>query len=848
MKLWNKKHGKRFLGFALVWLCAGAIGLYLRLYPLLTFSSFDSSEKATVFVLSNIREKVISGIEKNFPQLSVTQKNQLIKKSFDNILRSEGKNLQKTISRVAKQIDQDNPDSVITRGPYLLASDGFYYLSLTENIIKTGQLGEKTKGSKYFNPLMLTPLGFWEPINLHPYTGYAIYKFLRLFDPEVPLMYAVSFTPLLMTMLALIPFLFLCAIFECGWAASFISAVSFLTAPIFLKRSMFGWYDDDPNNVFFLFLVLALLIYGLKKRNDLKQCLLWAGLSALAITLYALYWHGWVFLFSVIMLSGIACLLYNRWVLRRPDHTKNLGAFFGVILGMTLLGITLAFGLEEFFVLFQEGWKAVNNFISPQLSLWPNLYIGVGELNKPTVIYLMELVGGYIVVISSILGIGSYVILSRRRSQEKDPLPVLVLTVFLAAALVLGFGALRFTLLCAVPFAVLSAIGLKFLLGHIRKFIVNRIADQKHKNIPVLILVGILTLILTVPNVITAYKGIPFLLNKIFNSTWEKALVKINNETPENSIVNTWWPPGHFIKAVAKRRVTFDGATINNPQGYWLANVFLAEDEREAAGILRMLNTSANQAAEYLQANGFELSEAVAVLKIISKMDEPGARTLLQKKLPEKKIKHLLSLTHALPPPSYLLVYNDLMEKNLELKFVGGWDIKKAENLNADPETMKNLPPSNSVAYLQLLWDIAGGAYRYSGVMSELSRQGDVLTFEQNVKINLSDKHCYITSAKFGTGIPKSLFFVEGDRVIEKKFDQSNLSFSALLTQDEDGAYNCVLLDEKLAKSLIINLYFFDGKGLKYFRPFAKEKDLTRRTQILVYEVDWNKLSGDLKK
>ena len=147
MKLWNKKHGKRFLGFALVWLCAGAIGLYLRLYPLLTFSSFDSSEKATVFVLSNIREKVISGIEKNFPQLSVTQKNQLIKKSFDNILRSEGKNLQKTISRVAKQIDQDNPDSVITRGPYLLASDGFYYLSLTENIIKTGQLGEKTKGS-----------------------------------------------------------------------------------------------------------------------------------------------------------------------------------------------------------------------------------------------------------------------------------------------------------------------------------------------------------------------------------------------------------------------------------------------------------------------------------------------------------------------------------------------------------------------------------------------------------------------------------------------------------------------------------------------------------------------------
>ena len=90
----------------LVGAAAGAIGMYLRLYPLLTFSSFDSSEKATVFVLSNIREKVISGIEKNFPNLSVAQKNKLIKEKFDSILSSEKKNLQKTVSRVAKEIDQ----------------------------------------------------------------------------------------------------------------------------------------------------------------------------------------------------------------------------------------------------------------------------------------------------------------------------------------------------------------------------------------------------------------------------------------------------------------------------------------------------------------------------------------------------------------------------------------------------------------------------------------------------------------------------------------------------------------------------------------------------------------------
>ena len=39
-------------------------------------------------------------------------------------------------------------------------------------------------------------------------------------------------------------------------------------------------------------------------------------------------------------------------------------------------------------------------------------------------------------------------------------------------------------------------------------------------------------------------------------------------DNPENSIITTWWPPGHFIKSMAQRRVTFDGATINFPQAY----------------------------------------------------------------------------------------------------------------------------------------------------------------------------------------------------------------------------------------------------------------------------------------
>ena len=62
------------------------------------------------------------------------------------------------------------------------------------------------------------------------------------------------------------------------------------------------------------------------------------------------------------------------------------------------------------------------------------------------------------------------------------------------------------------------------------------------------------------------HQNIEGLLNPIYNDTWNKVFEKIKNETPENSVINTWWSPGHFIKAMSNRRVTFDGATINFPQ------------------------------------------------------------------------------------------------------------------------------------------------------------------------------------------------------------------------------------------------------------------------------------------
>lgn len=334
----------------------------------------------------------------------------------------------------------------------------------------------------------------------------------------------------------------------------------------------------------------------------------------------------------------------------------------------------------------------------------------------------------------------------------------------------------------------------------------------------------------------------------IFNETWDKALSEIKESTPKESIINSWWPPGHFITAIAQRRVTFDGATINNPQAYWLANVFLSPDEVYSAGILRMLNNSANQAAEYLQSCGVKLSLAVEKLKEICRLNRPSAQAALKNLLNFKQTSGLLALTHQDPPPSYVLVYNDFIEKSLELSFVGKWNFKAVEEIQKSKKRLAELPARNSGEYIRFLWDLAGGPYLSSEILPQIGKQSNMVFLANNVTVNLADMTCRMASKKFGHGIPSSIIYLnDKDEVVEKKLDNATLGVSLLFYKD-GSLYNGILADRRLAKSLLFRLYFFDGKGLKYFKPFIKEKDPAGRTTVLVFQVDWNQFKEDLNK
>jgi dolichyl-diphosphooligosaccharide--protein glycosyltransferase len=822
---------KTFILYAFIWLIAFALGTYFRLYPLLHYTPTHTNDKASLLVVAQIKKQITEQIHLNHPTLSTAQKDVLVQRLLEETLRKESTKVRATIQKLQTSLKQDT--SSPRKAPYLLASDSYYYYGLTQEIVEKGHYGQERKGSKFLYALMFAPFGHWEPVNLHPYVGFFLYKFLQLFNPEIDLMYAVSFTSIVVTGFILLVFLWLAYLLAWHPVVTLVSSVFFLLSPIFVKRSTFAWYDNDTYSLLFPLLILGLIFEGLKRvQTQSSRNLTIPILISGCVMLYAFFWHGWVLTFALIGGYATGIVVYQKF--RLKENVTPLLKFFGWIFLGGFIAVSLAFGIQDFFILFKEGWVALSNFLTPQLSPWPDLYISVGELKKTPLPELIVLIGGYLYLGIALFGLTALVIQSIIAPDQWNSAKAIILSIFFATTVFLALGAQRFAIFALIPISLLFAEGLQMALQFL-SFLAKKI---KLPAIRIICLM-ILPLLLFFP-IRTIHYGVPKLLNPIFNETWEDALTFLRNNTPPDSIINAWWSPGHFIKTIAQRRVSFDGATINTPQGYWISSVFLSRSEEEALGILRMLNNGGNTAAEYLQQQGLSLSTAVPLLKSITRVHAPQAELLLQKVFPmqSESIKTLLALTHKKPPPSYLFLYNEFVDNNLQLKFITGWDFAEIEAINKNPARMAEVPKRNSKEYIQYLWKMAGGAPKYSGVFTQVSQEHETAIFPNGVQINLKTKSCEIQSPEYGRGIPLSLFYLDGNHVAEMHFPKANLPYSVVLFK-EKNAYKIILLDRDLAQSLLVRLYFFDGKGLKYIKPFVAREDLSQRTVIKVFEVDW---------
>ncbi len=801
-----------------IWVAAVICASYIRLYPLLGHIWSPTNEQATLMVIYKIKQSFLDQILANSPQMPLAQAEQMASQRLNDTLRSDNERVRQAIEKVnqamAKQTKSREP-------VYLLESDPFYFYSLTENILTRGRMADVIKGHQYFNPLMGAPFGYWQPLTLHPYVGFLLYKLIHLFNPHISLMEAVAFTPLVLTAAGIAAFMWCCRLLGAGYPAILTGCFYLAMAPVFLKRSALGWYDTDPYHLLFLFIFLGIFF----KAIDGKGRTAWlSGLwLSLVLIAYSLIWQGWVFLFFMAILGAAVIAGYDAVVQKNMSGARPSLILVLVFLATLAAGGTLIYGWGHFLTFFTEGGGELQKFTVKGLNLWPNLFLEVGELKKSGWRDILSNTGGPIVLLGAGTG------LARGWWVKKERRPVLkyaLLAMFLLITLAMTTKAERFVVLTLVPLSLLFVLGVEGIMNNLRPRPYGKIAA-------VLLAVGLSFWALT-----QGQKNIRTVLTPIFNSAWEDALLAVRAQTPPDSIVNTWWPPGHFIKAIAHRRVPFDGASLSEGQtGYWMANVFLSTDEAQAKGLLLMLNSSGNQAADFLIGRGLKTSKAVALLTAIAGQPEARALDILKPYLKGEDSAHLLELTRGGDPHSYVLVYNELVDQSLGLVFTGVRDFAKIEQINADPARLFALPPSSSPAFIDFLWGLSsGGVPKYSEPLPLIGQNEQALTFQGGVQVRKDMNAVKISSGQYGQGVPASLIFRNQDRIAENTFADANLNYSVVV-YEQDHQLVARLMDTPLARSLLMKLYYFDGIGLRNFKLIKSANDLTGRTRIKVFAV-----------
>jgi dolichyl-phosphooligosaccharide-protein glycotransferase len=840
-----------FISKALIFLVVGFLAIYARTYSLHggPFWAFRSSESmAREIVDQGVKEQVWSSF-KDLPHISSREKVRLADLQIRRLKQAEQGPYESAVKNATKAIDHARSQRV-SGARYLLEADPYHYLYQTERLLETGRISDFSKAGKTLQTLMRAPHGHWEVWSLHPYVGLLGYRMLHLIDPEISLTQAVSFVPLFLTLLVLLGYGGFGRVLKLPWAASVAGMMTLALSPIFIQRSALGWYDTDPYNYLFPILILSFIFWGLQDRKRF-----WVGvLSAAFLTgLYSLFWTGWSFILVLVptslLASSILLMLFRR---SQPESLAREGVRFAGIY-LVAAGVFLSFFLTPrgLWDSVRGGWSVLNQFALAEFDVWPNVFLTVGEAGGITLKKLIFLTGNYVTFVFGLAG----VFLEGRRSFSRGDLfakfRFLFLVTFSIPVLFMSLKTERFSLLFVLPLAVFVS----FAVARILEFFGEVVARAKRPSFltkwafarPV-VLFGVALVFL--PLMLISAHVVAGGIQPIMDDVWNKALLEMRKKTPADSIVNSWWPPGYFITGVAHRRVTADGGTQHFHETYWMAKALMAEDEREAAGILRMLNLSGDDAFGFLTASGMKTPDAVDLILKIVRVSRTEAFRELPSIFTEEQKKRLLDMTHDSGdmPPSYVLIYNDLVEQNLAVSVMAQWDFRRAMDIQGRRRegsrgVLGALGKNSASGYIRDLLSISGEFARYTPASPLVQREGNFLFFGNGVRVDLSSMEAlvFIPSKKI-QGKPASFFYLDQGKLVEKAYSGDRANVSVLFFEDT-GIFYCVMADARLIRSLLFRLYYLKGEGLDLFKPWTEEGSLSGGTVVRVFELDREKLA-----
>ncbi|MDD5254977.1 MAG: hypothetical protein PHR11_02850, partial [Candidatus Omnitrophica bacterium] len=242
---------------------------------------------------------------------------------------------------------------------------------------------------------------------------------------------------------------------------------------------------------------------------------------------------------------------------------------------------------------------------------------------------------------------------------------------------------------------------------------------------------------------------------------------------------------------------------------------------------------------------------SVLLLESLIPSTPEQARQVLLEVLPVMSAEAVLRILFYTPPRACFVVENTMLPKMPAISYLGNWDFSKvyiAQNFNSQEKDRildyltklgRNtqqvqtfyqegflVPHENLDAWLSRRLQF------YGPLVSGRENEG-VVFFDNGFVYNPKDQ----TISSSQGQIPRTLFYYEEGKLLEKGLSGANAGFSAMVAKDDSGTYKCLLLDRELGGSLLVRLYLFKGKGMRHFVSFIDAED--GNNFIRVFNIAW---------
>lgn len=737
---------------------------------------------------------------------------------------------------------------------YMPDIDPYTYLRLTENYINHGYAGDEIRNGTQWDTHSLAPKGRPASKTPHVVVLAYLYKIMKIFNEKITVMQSSTYFSVIFSALSIIPIFFIGRMLA-GTTGGFFAAIMMAVNGAFLGRTTWGHADTDAYNILFAVYLVWFFFLALQSK-DIKKTAMFASIAGLISGIFSKFWIGWWYVFDFML--GTAAVYAAYLIIRKKsfsitnikqdERLKHLGIVFSVFIVASAIFITLFTSFATFTNSVIEPITFSNIKSASHADLWPNVYTTVAELNSASIDSVISSVGGKMYFYISILGI--LLLLLYKKDGIRTHLPYAVLFIMWYVGIIYASTkGIRFTMMLVPPLSLAFGSAIGIIKKKTENLLEKMDIPKKITGIVFIILICLLLLPYVKANANAVRNEVP-----IINDAWYNSLTKIKTESAPNAIVNSWWDFGHHFKYFTDRAVTFDGATQNSPMAHWIGKVLLTNDEKQAIGILRMLDCGSNDAFEILDSHVNDTSASVKIIYEIIAMDKSGAEThLINKNVPKEIVKKITEKTHCNPPENYFITSEDMVSKGAVWGHFGSWNFDRADIW----VEARNLPKEEAIARIQKQLtlneeDAKKTYYEIKSLTSENEgnawiaswpgyAQETGCTKQDNklicggIVVDLATMDAKVSTDK-GEQIFNSISYVENDEFKIKQLG-GNLGY-ALLLFSRNGQQRVMLASPQLADSIFTRLFFFEGVGLNSFQKFGDETQPTG-DRIIVWKVKW---------